>query len=61
MKGGKMTTVYLRDFPEDLHHKAKVEAAIERITLKDLIAKALREYLRRAGVPEMETGQRKEV
>lgn len=40
-----MLSVNIRDFPEDLHHKAKIQAAVERITLKDLIIKALVEYL----------------
>jgi hypothetical protein len=42
-----MVSVNLRDFPEDLHHKAKIQAAVERVTLKDLIVKALTEYLGR--------------
>ena len=53
-------TVYLRNFPEDLHHKATVQAAIEKTTLRDLMAKALREYLRRVGVLDVEDEQRKE-
>ena len=40
-----MKTVYLRDFPEDLHRKAKAEAALEGISLKALIIKAIEEYL----------------
>lgn len=40
-----MATVYLRDFPEELHHKAKVQAAIEKISLKELIVRALTEYI----------------
>ena len=39
----------LRDFPEDLHRKAKAKAALEGITLKDLIIKALTEYLKKKG------------
>ena len=42
-----MATIYLRDFPEDLRHRAKIQAAIEKTSLKDLIAKALLEYLER--------------
>ena len=44
-----MVSVNIRDFPEDLHHKAKIQAAIEKITLKELITKALTEYLERKG------------
>lgn len=53
-----MATVYLREFPEGLHHSAKVQAAVEKITLKDLIAKSLREYLKRAGVPDMQADRK---
>ena len=42
-----MATVYLRDFPEDLHRKTKAEAALEGISLKALIIKALEEYLKK--------------
>ena len=45
-----MVSVNIRDFPEDLHHKAKVQAAMEKITLKELITKALTEYLERKAV-----------
>jgi predicted HicB family RNase H-like nuclease len=45
-----MTTIYtIKEFPEALHRAAKVRAAIEGITLKQLILKALTEYLERAG------------
>lgn len=59
-EGEDMPAIFIRDFPEDLHHNAKIQAAVESITLKNLIAKALREYLKRAGVPEMEADRRKE-
>jgi predicted HicB family RNase H-like nuclease len=42
-----MATVYLRDFPEDLHRIIKSEAALEGLTLKDLVIKALEEYLKK--------------
>lgn len=42
-----MATVFIRDFPEDLHRTAKSEAALEGITLKALIIKALEEYLKK--------------
>ncbi|MDH3558496.1 MAG: 3-hydroxyacyl-CoA dehydrogenase [Deltaproteobacteria bacterium] len=45
-----MVSVNIRDFPEELHHKAKIQAAVEKITLKDLMIKALDEYLKRKGV-----------
>ena len=43
-----MATIFIRDFPEDLHYAAKMQAVIERTTLKALIEKALREYLKTA-------------
>ena len=45
-----MVSVNIRDFPEELHHKAKIQAAVEEITLKELMIKALAEYLKRKGV-----------
>jgi predicted HicB family RNase H-like nuclease len=42
-----VATVYLRDFPEDLHRKAKAEAALMGISLKELIIRALTEYLKK--------------
>ena len=42
-----MATVYLRDFPESLHRKAKSEAALMGISLKAFIIKALEEYLKK--------------
>ena len=36
-----------RDFPEEVLYKAGVQAKIEKITLKALLEKVLREYLAR--------------
>ena len=44
-----MVSVNIRDFPEELHHKAKIQAAVEKITLKELMIKALAEYLEKKG------------
>ena len=49
-----MATIYLREFPEDLHHKAKIQAVTEKLTLKELFVKALRSYLMEVGVPDVE-------
>jgi len=35
----------IKPFPEDLHRKAKATAALEGITLKELILKAIAEYI----------------
>ena len=42
-----MAIMNLRDMPDDLHRRAKVQAAMEGITLKDLVIKALEEYLKK--------------
>jgi hypothetical protein len=56
-----MATIYLREFPEGLHHQAKIQAAVENVRLKDIFVKALTEYLRRAGAPAIQADQRKEA
>jgi hypothetical protein len=47
--GDSMATINLRDVPDELHRRAKAEAAMEGITLKALIIKALEEYLKKKG------------
>ena len=44
-----MPTVYIRDFPEDLHIRAKIQALKEKTTLKELTIKALEQYLEKVG------------
>lgn len=44
-----MATVYLKNFPEDLRREAKAKAALEGITLKNLIIKAVEAYLKKKG------------
>ena len=51
-----MATVNLRDFPDNLHREAKAKAALEGITLKDLIIKAVGDYLRKKGTKKWFTG-----
>ena len=43
-----MAVINLRDVPDKLHRQAKVQAAMEGITLKTLVEKALTEYLKKA-------------
>jgi hypothetical protein len=38
----------VKNFSDQIHYEAKVQAAIEGISLKELIEKSLREYLTRA-------------
>ena len=45
--GDLMADMNLRDIPEELHRKAKAEAALEGISLKALVIKALEEYLKK--------------
>ena len=47
-RGFGMSTINLRNVPDDLHRKAKARAAMEGVTLKQLILRLLEEYL--AGV-----------
>ena len=42
-----MATINLRDIPDDLHRKAKAKAAMEGITLKQLVIIAINEYLKK--------------
>jgi len=44
-----MATVYLKDFPDQLHREAKSKAALEGISMKEIIIRALTEYLKAAG------------
>jgi hypothetical protein len=44
-----MLSINIRDFPEDLHHKAKILAATEKITHRELVIRAIAEYVKRAG------------
>ena len=40
-----MAIINIRDFPDDLHRQAKSKAALEGISLKDFIIKAIEEYV----------------
>ena len=44
-----MSDINLRGFPDTLHREAKSKAALEGITLKDLIIRAVTEYLKKKG------------
>jgi hypothetical protein len=44
-----MTDYLIRDFPEALHKAAKHRAVDEKVTLRDLILKAVEEYLKKGG------------
>ena len=40
-------TLNIRNFPDELHKDIKVKAVMEGITLKDIIIKAVEEYLKK--------------
>ena len=40
-------TVYVRNFPEELHHALKVKAAIDKVTLQALVIRYCEEGLAR--------------
>ena len=42
-------TQYIINFPDDLHREAKIKAAQEGITLKELIIRAVTAYLKKKG------------
>jgi predicted HicB family RNase H-like nuclease len=42
-----MAILNVKDFPDDLHRKAKAKAALMGISLKELIIRAITEYLKK--------------
>ena len=40
-----MSILNVKDFPDDLHRKAKAEAALMGISLKELFIRAVKEFL----------------
>jgi len=54
MQGGdrmvkEIKVIQMRNFPADLHKRAKIQAAKEETTMKEIVIKALEEYLEREG------------
>jgi predicted HicB family RNase H-like nuclease len=43
-----MKSLIFKDFPEDLHRKAKSKAALMGISLKELVIRAITEYIKKA-------------
>ncbi len=39
--------INIKDFPDDLHREAKIQAAVEGISLKEIFIRALRDYLKK--------------
>ena len=44
----RMAFLNIKDFPDNLHRKAKAEAALMGISLKELIIRAITEYLKKS-------------
>ena len=44
-----MKALIIKDFPDELHRKAKIRAAQDGITLKEITIRALTEYLKKKG------------
>ena len=44
-----MATINLRDFPDDLHQAAKIKAAVDKTTLREIIIRALTNYVGKKG------------
>ena len=42
-----MKIINLKDFPEELHRKAKAKAAMMGISLRELIIRAITEYIKK--------------
>ena len=42
-----MAILNIKDFPDELHRKAKSEAALMGISMKELIIRAITEYLKK--------------
>ena len=45
-----MAFLNIKDFPDDLHRRAKAEAALMGISLKELIIRAITEYLKKSKI-----------
>ena len=44
-----MATMFIKNFPDELHRLAKAEAALQGVTLREIVAEALRAYLIKQG------------
>jgi hypothetical protein len=39
--------VLIKEFPDDLHREMKIQAAVEVISMKELIIRAVKDYLKK--------------
>jgi len=42
-----MATLNIKDFPDELHRQAKAEAALMGISMKELIIRAIKKYIKK--------------
>jgi hypothetical protein len=45
----EIKVIQMRNFPADLHKRAKLQAVREETTLKAIVIKALEQYLKKVG------------
>jgi len=58
LKGGdKLKALFVRDFPDEIHHAMKIQAAIERVSLRTLIIRYCKEGLERDKKPKPKKGR----
>jgi plasmid stability protein len=39
--------LFIREFPDDVHREMKIQAAVEGISIKELVIRAVRDYLKK--------------
>ena len=42
-----MKSLIIKGFPEDLHRETKIQAAVEGISIKELVIRAVKDYLKK--------------
>ena len=45
--GEMMKRLIIKGFPEDLHREMKIQAAVESISMKELVIQAVKDYLKK--------------
>jgi hypothetical protein len=51
-----MAVINLRDFPDDLHQAAKIKAVMEKTTLREIVIRAISEYVKKPEVRSRKKG-----
>ena len=54
-----MAVINLRNFPDDLHQAAKIKAVMDKTTLREIIIRAIAEYVKKDGEHRPKKGGRK--